>query len=152
MGIGVKRIHIGKEIELRRQQLGISKSELGRRIRVPQQHINRILEKSSIDTDKLIDISVALDFNFFDLYASDKHSISAYLAAVSLQGDANNAIGDAEVAGQLSKEKAITEEKEKNIQILKERIKTLEESLDDKKAIISLLNEKIVMMTKKVVE
>ncbi len=144
MGIGVKRIHIGKEIELRRQQLGISKSELGRRIRVPQQHINRILEKSSIDTDKLIDISVALDFNFFDLYASDKHSISAYLAAV---GDASNAIGDAEVAGQLSKEKAITEEKEKNIQILKERIKTLEESLDDKKAIISLLNEKIVMMT-----
>ena len=147
MGIGVKRIHIGKEIELRRQQLGISKSELGRRIRVPQQHINRILEKSSIDTDKLIDISVALDFNFFDLYASDKHNISAYLAAVSLHGDANNAIGDSEVAGQLSKEKAITEEKEKNIQILKERIKTLEESLDDKKAIISLLNEKIVMMT-----
>ena len=47
MSIGIKHVHIGREIDKRRLELGISKSELGRRIHVPQQHINRILEKET---------------------------------------------------------------------------------------------------------
>lgn len=111
MSIGVKHVHIGREIDKRRLELGISKSELGRRIHVPQQHINRILEKETIDTGKLIDISVALEKNFFDLYASDTHNVSAYLAAVSIHGDANNMIGESEVASELSQTKVVLEEK-----------------------------------------
>lgn len=75
MSIGIKHVHIGREIDKRRLELGISKSELGRCIHVPQQHINHILEKETIDTGKLIDISVALEKNFFDLYASDMHNL-----------------------------------------------------------------------------
>ncbi len=46
MSIGIKHVHIGREIDKRRLELGISKSEL-MRIHVPQQHINRILEKET---------------------------------------------------------------------------------------------------------
>ena len=48
MSIGIKHVHIGREIDKRRLELGISKSELGRCTgNVPQQHINCILEKPS---------------------------------------------------------------------------------------------------------
>lgn len=143
MSIGIKHVHIGREIDKRRLELGISKSELGRRIHVPQQHINRILEKETIDTGKLIDISVALEKNFFDLYASDTHNVSAYLAAVSIHGDANNMIGESEVASELSQTKIVLEEKDKTIQVLTDEIKRLEESLEDKTLIISFYKEKV---------
>ena len=61
----MKKINIGLVIEQRINKLGLSKSEFGRRIGIPQQHVNRILEKESIDTDKLITISEALGYNFF---------------------------------------------------------------------------------------
>lgn len=64
----IARINIGLSIEQRLNELGMSKSELGRKIGIPQQNINRILDKSSIDTDKLAAISKALDFNFFDCF------------------------------------------------------------------------------------
>lgn len=49
----------------------MSKSELGRKIGVPQQHINRILERETMETSRLIKVSEALDFNFFSLSVQD---------------------------------------------------------------------------------
>lgn len=37
MEMNIKHVHVGAEIEKRRVELGLSKSELGRRIGVPQQ-------------------------------------------------------------------------------------------------------------------
>ena len=48
MEISIKHVHVGAEIEKRRVELGLSKSELGRRIGVPQQHVNRILERETM--------------------------------------------------------------------------------------------------------
>ena len=48
--------------------MNVSKSEFGRLIGIPQQNVNRILERQSIDTEKLIKICSALKFNFFSLY------------------------------------------------------------------------------------
>lgn len=45
MEVAVKSVHIGEAIEKRRLELDISKSELGRRIGVSQQHVNRILKE-----------------------------------------------------------------------------------------------------------
>lgn len=144
MSIGIKYVHIGKEIDKRRLELGISKSELGRRIHVPQQHVNRLLEKESIDTGKLIEVCSALDMNFFDLYASnEQHNVSAYLAAVSIHGDANNMIGNPEVAAQLAQANVVLEEKDKTIQALSDKIKSLEETIEDKTLIISFYKEKV---------
>ena len=61
----IKHVHVGQAIDKRRNELGLSKSELGRKIGVPQQHINRILERETMETSRLIKVSEALDFNFF---------------------------------------------------------------------------------------
>ena len=66
----IEQVNIGLAIEARLNELKMTKSEFGRRIGIPQQNVNRILEKSSIDTDKLIIISEALGYNFFLKYAT----------------------------------------------------------------------------------
>ncbi|WP_286333391.1 helix-turn-helix transcriptional regulator, partial [Duncaniella freteri] len=97
--IQLKEVHIGQEIDKRREELNMSKSEFGRLIGVPQQHVNRIFEKVSIDTVKLIKISRVLDFNFFSLYCDIPNNVYAYMAAVALgDGNAMNNIGDAALA------------------------------------------------------
>ena len=107
MDIDVKPVHIGQAIDKRRLELGLSKSEFGRKIGVPQQHVNRILERETMETTKLIKVCQALDFNFFALFCSMSHQISAYLAAVTLNGNAHNTIGDNELAAQLSKDEIL---------------------------------------------
>ena len=73
----IKHVHVGQAIDKRRNELGLSKSELGRKIGVPQQHINRILERETMETSRLIKVSEALDFNFFSLFCPRQHHISA---------------------------------------------------------------------------
>ncbi|GCB37743.1 hypothetical protein KGMB02408_46880 [Bacteroides faecalis] len=58
-------MHVGEAIDKRRNEIGLSKSELGRRIGVPQQHINRILERGTMETNRLFKVSETLGFNFF---------------------------------------------------------------------------------------
>ena len=149
MEINIKRAHVGAEIEKRRVELGISKSELGRRIGVTQQHVNRILERETMETSRLVKVSEALDYNFFSLFCPVPRQISANLAAVSLQGNAHNIIGEAELASQLSKEQAEVESQKKVIKLLREQIENLkmqitrlESHLDDKDRIIKLLEER----------
>lgn len=149
MEINIKRAHVGAEIEKRRVELGISKSELGRRIGVTQQHVNRILERETMETSRLVKVSEALDYNFFSLFCPVPQQISANLAAVSLQGNAHNIIGEAGLASQLSKEQAEVESQKKVIKLLREQIENLkmqitrlESHLDDKDRIIKLLEER----------
>lgn len=145
----IMHVHVGEAIEKRRNELGLSKSELGRRIGVPQQHVNRILERETMETNRLVKVSEALDFNFFTLFCPVQHQISAYLAAVTLDGDANNSIGDAELTAQLSKAQAEVDNQKETIKLLKEQIDSLnaqitrlDSNLRDKDAIIELLKER----------
>lgn len=59
-----EKINIGLLIEQKMNELGVSKSEMARRSGIANQNINRVLERTSIDTDKLVAISEALNFNF----------------------------------------------------------------------------------------
>lgn len=149
MDIDIKAVHIGQAIDKRRNELRLSKSEFGRRIGVPQQHVNRILERDTMETNKLLKVSEALDFNFFALFCSMSHQISAYLAAVTLNGNANNSIGDNELAARLSKEQAVVESQKETISLLREQIDSLntqinrlDSNLKDKDEIIRLLKER----------
>lgn len=67
----VNDIIIGKCIEQRINELGMSKSEFAKKIGVLQPNVGRILESDNIKTDKLVEISNALGFNFFQLYGSN---------------------------------------------------------------------------------
>ena len=111
----IKQVNIGLSIEHRLNELGISKSEFGRKIGIPQQNVNRILTRDSIDTDKLITISEALDFNFFDYFRSDSTAtVSPVYSASPNQGTPDTAV-------------------------LEERIKNLEALLSEKERLIKVL-------------
>ena len=145
--VELKEVHIGKAIKERLEELKMTKTEFGRLIGVPQQHVNRIFERETIETTKLIKICRALDFNFFALFCKFPTNISAYLSAVALgNGDANNNLGETAVLSQLEVmkvklEKAEGTEKDLRDQIsgLKDNVEQLKSNLQDKDEIINLL-------------
>ena len=50
MSLTIKKVHIGREIAKRINQLGISRSEFARRAGMLQQHVKGLLERQSLDT------------------------------------------------------------------------------------------------------
>lgn len=122
----LERVNIGMNIEQKLNELGISKSEFGRRIGIPQQNVNRILEKPNIDTERLTVISEALEYNFFSDYSSEYNKVVASgEGAVAVNGNNNSNV----VAG-------------RDAALLQERIKHLEELLIEKERLINVLMEK----------
>lgn len=146
INIGLTPVHIGKAINEQREKKEMSKSEFARQLAIPQQHINRIFERETIDTGKLIKICQILEFNFFQLYSEIPKSINAYLAAVAFQGNAENFIWDAVLASQLETAIRDNDNKDKDIRRLEdhnksllENIEQLKSNLRDKDEIINLL-------------
>lgn len=117
----LERINVGLAIEQRLNELGMSKSEFGRRIGIPRQNVNCILEKPSIDTEKLISISEALGHNFFADYSDDHHAIANGDGSVAVNGNNNsNVVAGGETA------------------LMQERIKHLEDVLKEKERLIEV--------------
>lgn len=145
----LKDIHIGKAIKQRFDELELTKTEFGHRIGVPQQHINRIFERESIDTKRLMRICQALDFNFFRLFCDCATSVTAHLSAVSLAGDASNNLGDAALVAQIEiqRQKIVDMEETKGelksqIKVLKDSVEQLKSQLRDKDELISVYKNK----------
>lgn len=147
----LREIHIGAAIKKRLDELEMTKSEFGRLIGVPQQHVNRIFDKESIDTIRLAKICRALDFNFFALFCRFPTNVNAYLAAVALgDGDALNNIGDTALLAQIESQKVKVANLEKTEKDLRDQISVLQRSVDqltsqlgDKNEIINLLKNKM---------
>jgi predicted XRE-type DNA-binding protein len=60
---------LGVNIEKRMKELKMTQMEFSAAIGIARSDVNRILKKTSFETDKLITISEALDYNFFkDFY------------------------------------------------------------------------------------
>lgn len=124
----LQTVNIGLAIEQIINERGISKSEFGRKIGVAQQNVNRILERSTIDTDKLVTISEALDFNFFTCFCAVDESGAAIAdnGAVAVAGgatahhittNATNA-GDVMLQQKVASLEALLAEKERLITVL----------------------------------
>lgn len=125
----LERVNIGLLIEQKMKELDITKSEMARRSGIANQNINRVLERSSIDTDKLIAISEALDFNFFDCF----RSIEEYSTVT-----ADN--GGVAVAGNGTAHH-FTTNASCEAAVLQERIMSLETLVDEKERLIKVLME-----------
>lgn len=121
-----KRINIGELIEQRMNELGISKAELARRLNIASQYVNRLFAKDGINTDKLIDISIALDCDFFKYYRPKAEEAlvktSGDFSPASLNGDAQVKI-DSNNDGEIELLKKLLDEKERTIQILLDKKK-----------------------------
>lgn len=148
--IQLKDVHVGQAIKKRYEATGMTKTEFGRLIGVPQQHINRIFERDTMETKKLAKICQALDYNFFALFCEFPTNVNAYLAAVALgNGDANNNIGDAALLAQLELYKERVDGLKENKSTLKDQIATLKDTveqlksqLQDKDELIAIYKEK----------
>lgn len=147
--VELKEVHIGQAIKKRLDELKMTKTEFGRLIGVPQQHVNRIFDRDTIETKKLVRICRALDFNFFALFCKFPTNVNAYLAAVALgDGDANNNVGDTGILTQLEVykvklESAKTTEADlrDQITVLKDNIEQLKANLRDKDEIVNLIKK-----------
>jgi plasmid maintenance system antidote protein VapI len=63
-------IHIGQLIRNKLQENGRKECWLANKISCKKSNISKILQKSSINTDLLLEISIALDTNFFLDYSN----------------------------------------------------------------------------------
>lgn len=143
MDIELKDVHVGQEIAKRIAELGITKTEFGNRIGVSQQHVNRILERETMETKKLFRVCRVLDMNIFARFCSFPTNVNAYLAAVTLgDGHASNNIGDAAALVQIEVYKAKLESSAEIITSLKEQIAQLKDQLRDKNALVEILSQK----------
>lgn len=125
MLMSIEKVNIGLSIEQKLNELGMSKSEFGRKIGIPQQNVNRILDKPSIDTDKLVLICEALEYNFFKEYTDNfsvasSNSQSGINNQINGDGAHNNVNGDTSNA------------------VLQERVKSLEALLAEKERLIKV--------------
>ena len=64
-------LHIGQLIKEQLAQSGMKKTEFARRINRTSQNVYAIFERTSIDSTLLASISEILNYNFFDVLASD---------------------------------------------------------------------------------
>lgn len=128
-------LNIGLLIEQKLNERDMSKSELARRTGIANQNINRILEKSSIDTEKLVKISHALNYNFFQDYCDAEFPNSGSSQHnVSLSGQNNQVINS--TSGRDSIINASTKDE------YEERIKLLELIVKEKERTIQILMQK----------
>lgn len=150
MAFEIEHINVGSAIEQRRKEMQITKTELGRRINVPQQHVNRILERETMETNKLVQVSEALEFNFFELFCPNKDErISAKNAAVAYNGNVTNTrVGDGVMDGSLAVANIQIASLQNERGTLKESNATLHSNLEDKERIIAMMQEKMDMMQK----
>lgn len=125
----IEKVNIGLLIEQKMNELDITKSEMARRSGIANQNINRVLDKPSIDTDKLISISEALDFNFFDCFRS-----------IDENGSATADNGGVAIAGNGTAHHFTTNASCETA-VLQERIKSLEALLTEKERLINVLME-----------
>lgn len=61
-------LHIGQAIKNRLTALNMTQEEFAKRIGTQQGNIPRILKKDSIETKKLVEICLALNYNFFEAF------------------------------------------------------------------------------------
>lgn len=142
INIELKSVHVGQEIAKRLDELNMTKTEFGRLIGVQQQHVNRILERDTMETKKLYRVCQVLDMNFFALFCKFPTSVNAYLAAVVLgDGEAMNNIGDAAILSEIEKLKSDVRRFKESNDLLKDQIDLLKNNMSDKDELIALYKE-----------
>lgn len=113
-------LHIGDEIKKKFDQSGLTQKEFGNRIGMAQQNVARIFASESIDTKRLVAVSNALNYNFFELYTSNSNNIETHgdMSPVSRDGNISQVIGDAVLVERVKALEKLVAEKERLIQVL----------------------------------
>jgi transcriptional regulator with XRE-family HTH domain len=122
----MSKVHIGKLIRERLEEIGMSKSEFSRRINTSPQNVYGIFKRKSIDTELLQQISEVLKFDFFSYYG--QHALVTH-DSVSGYGDPERKAAKADPQDPCRK---VQEQADKEISYLKRIIELLEQKLQDR--------------------
>lgn len=76
--ISIPDIHVGNMILEYLKSNEISQAKLARGLKVDSSYLNRLLKKKSIETDRLFQISLVLDYNFFAVFCNDSVNTDGY--------------------------------------------------------------------------
>lgn len=115
-------LHIGHEIESELLRQRVTQAELARRIGLPKQRMRALLESEGIDTRRLVDISNALNVDFFALYQVEVNtSISQ-----TQSGDGQQSVFGNVTAASYPYLEELLKTKDELIFELREKIKKLE--------------------------
>ncbi len=69
--ISIPDIHVGNMILEYLKSNEISQAKLARGLKVDSAYLNRLLKKKSIETDRLFEICMVLEYNFFAAFCND---------------------------------------------------------------------------------
>ena len=119
-------VAIGKLIQKRLKERGMSNAEFARRINTHVRNVYDIFRRKSIDTDLLATISKALEYDFFGYY-----HLPPPEKGFTANEPKNLYVANAEIKRLLKK----IEEQEREIELLQERLK-------DKERIIELMGKR----------
>lgn len=119
--LSIPTIHLGDEIKKKFDESGLTQREFGARIGMSQQNVHRVFDNESLDTKRLVAVSLALNFNFFELFSNPS------VTSVHTEGDQS----PASHSGTISMVYGDA--------VLAEKVKSLEAQLKDKEKIIALL-------------
>ncbi|MEK9157722.1 MAG: hypothetical protein AAB638_00885 [Patescibacteria group bacterium] len=147
-------IHIGNLIRDRADGLRIMPAELGRLINKSRQNVNDIFTRKTIDTDQLLAISKALNYNFFKIYTALYKGAYVKVKKVKLEGS-DSLMGQLDIGkveevqldyGAPDSEDLLAEcEKERDTLAEKYRIQT--ENASNQQKYIKMLEEKVAMLS-----
>ena len=71
-------IHVGNAIIRHLKEVGKKQSDLARLLNMPTSNLTRILKRNSMETHRLFDICMKLDYNFFALFGDDSDLLERY--------------------------------------------------------------------------
>ena len=75
----VKDVHVGEAIRAWCKRNNLTRQKLADKMELPKSNIDRIFAKPTIDTNRLLDISHALDHNFFaEIWREEKDEFDIY--------------------------------------------------------------------------
>ncbi len=117
------KVHIGKKIKERVEELRMRPADLAEKINTSKQNVYGIFKRQSIDTELLSKLSKALDFDFFNFYHSSKSQIAN------------------EPQNEIYKQSAILAQELKSV---RGEINELREKFELLKGIVDLLKKKII--------
>ena len=71
-------IHVGNAIIRHLKEIGEKQSYLARLLDMPTSNLTRILKRTSMETHRLFEICMKLDYNFFALFGNDTDLLERY--------------------------------------------------------------------------
>jgi predicted transcriptional regulator len=87
----IREIHIGKIIERKLAEKSMTKTELADKISKERSTVYDIFDRKSVDTELLIDISKALDYDFIrNIYYGEKTSPTIFVAVKMEEDELKN--------------------------------------------------------------